>query len=158
MLVRDLDQLENELVQGRRQSQRGFVQAESDALLVVKDVRSGQAAVAGGALPIEQDHQSGDPVLGLEGVVGERLTGECPAFVGVEPVRGGQLVDEAGRFTDGDRSPREEPLRGEAFAAGAERPHKAGRGGQDEGEHAGGRGRLRLAEVFVGDGFLGPSR
>jgi hypothetical protein len=52
------------------------------------DVTEGQAADGGGLLGVEQDEQSGDPVLGLDGVVVQQLPGLCPASFGVDDAGG----------------------------------------------------------------------
>src|SRR6266702_3802997 len=52
------------------------------------DVTEGKAADGGGLLGVEQDEQSGDPVLGLEGAVVQQLPGLCPAPFGVDDAGG----------------------------------------------------------------------
>ncbi|MFC9183377.1 hypothetical protein ACFTZJ_22220 [Streptomyces globisporus] len=84
MTVRDVDELQDKGVQGWWQPERRFVDAQCDTVLVVQDVVGGQAAGSGGSLAVEQDHQAGDTVLGLEGVVIEELAGDLPSFVGIE--------------------------------------------------------------------------
>ncbi|WP_164495615.1 hypothetical protein [Streptomyces sp. ADI95-17] len=61
----DVDELEDQGVQGRRQPQWDLVELQGDALVVLDDVCGGQSAGSGGGLAIEQDHQPGDAVFRL---------------------------------------------------------------------------------------------
>ncbi|MFF3432411.1 hypothetical protein [Streptomyces sp. NPDC002602] len=80
----EVDELEDQAVHGRLDLRREFVEAECDAVLVVDDVVDGQAAGPRWELAVEQDHQPGDAVSGLDGVVVQEPSGGSPAFVGVE--------------------------------------------------------------------------
>jgi hypothetical protein len=86
----EVDELEDQAVHGRLELQRDLVEAEGDAVLVVDDAVDGQAAGPRRELAIEQDHQPGDAVPGLDGVVVQEPPSGRPALVGVERAVEGQ--------------------------------------------------------------------
>lgn len=103
VIVGDVDELEDQAVERWWQPQGSPVEAEGDAVRVVDDMCRGESAGPRGVLATEQDHQPGDAVPGLDGVIVQESPGGRPAFVGVEravkdPPRSGRDTDPGGEL------------------------------------------------------------